>query len=363
MEKFEVMINGVKPEIREMVTSSMQTYYDQLQELLAPAMAINVTDVNDVKGMRFADEYRKKLVKVRTGTEAKRKELKADYIATGKIIDTVAKSIQEETIKAEEHLRLQATYAERVEAERLDIIEAERTKELKKYVEFTDMYNLREMNDTVWETTISGAKLQYEATEAKRIEAARLEAEAAAAAKAKAEAEEKERVRLIEENKRLQQQAEIRAKAQQLEREEYNRRVAAEQAERAKERAAHDAEMLRKINEAKAEADAAAQKQMAQQAEAMKKAVAEAKQQAIEARETAKLDYEKYKSTATIQPKCSNSLKLVNFANEKELLTEWINRFEMPEMETDSLSLASQEKIKTIHSKVTGFKVWAKNQL
>ncbi|NCD41712.1 MAG: hypothetical protein EOL88_06425 [Bacteroidia bacterium] len=62
------------------------------------------------------------------------------------------------------------------------------------------------------------------------------------------------------------------------------------------------------------------------------------------------------------------SSELIQFApkknlSEKEILFDWIDRFSMPELNTDVLSEKCQEKIADIFKKFSNFKEWAKKNL
>jgi hypothetical protein len=70
-------------------------------------MALTVTGPQDQDGYRSAEVALKKVVRMRTSVEKKRKELKADSVRYGKAVDGEARRIRELIEPIEEHLKKQ----------------------------------------------------------------------------------------------------------------------------------------------------------------------------------------------------------------------------------------------------------------
>lgn len=378
IEKFEVMIQGVNPEVQAMVKKDLEPFYLQLQPIIEKVYEIKVDSIDDIQGMKLADTVRKQIKPIRTATERRRVELKADYLQTGKMIDKVANSIKDAAQEAEAYLLEQSTYGERMEKERLDAIEVERMIQLKEYIESPELYNVRDMSDVQWANTLAGAKLQYEATETKRkeAEAAAVKAEKDRIAKEAADAAERERLRL--ENEALKQQSIAREAKMQAEREQLLRETAANNARLKAEQDLRDiaarealkAEREQLLRERAASEAKMQAKQDAIRLEASKREAALKEEQALKQKEYDKKIAEAAKTNtqSRISPFPStnsipqiNTLKTANFASEREQLIAWVEAFDMPEMATSNLTPKSQQTIATIYSRMQGFKNWAKS--
>jgi hypothetical protein len=94
----------------------------EIQKTVDKSKLVTVTGPDDAKGMALARENRLSLQKMRTTIEAKRKELKADALAYGKKVDSVAKELTAIITPEETRLKeLEETAAR--EAERLAEVE------------------------------------------------------------------------------------------------------------------------------------------------------------------------------------------------------------------------------------------------
>jgi hypothetical protein len=178
--------------------------HDEAREIMERAKTINVTDESQVEDMAQARKDRLRLVKIRTGIEGKRKELKADYLVITNAIDGVAKYAKDHIAAVEAHLELQEKFAEVKAAERAAALKAKRTEQLMQYTDNISMYNLEGMEDATFNIVLSDVKAAYDARQA----AAKAEAEAAA--KAEQERVENEK-RMAAENERLRAEAAAKA--------------------------------------------------------------------------------------------------------------------------------------------------------
>jgi len=227
-------------------------FWQQFDAMREKAASLVVTSPEDKAIMREADETRLVLKKIRTTVEKRRKELKADSLAKGRAIDSVAKLITEKIEPLEEHCRQQAEWIVIYEAKRKEELTAARSQELSPYAR-VELYDLGNMEEEEFQEILSAAKDAH-TLRLQREEEARLAEE-----RRKAEAEA-ERQRLLEEAKKnreeneqlaaeLKKQKEAEAKALKEAEEEKKRLAAKVEAER---RAA-EAERQRIIQEAEAE--------------------------------------------------------------------------------------------------------------
>lgn len=177
------------------------------------------TEFNEVSALEIskdaclkAHRLRQKYVKVRTGTAAIHKELKAFYLQGGRFVDgwknaqlMASQGIEEKLSNIEQHY-------ETLERERIDAIRVSRKAALLKYNPDFIPENLGAMDGGVWDNYIKGVELAYNSAieEARKIEAERV-------AKEKAEADERERIR--KENEQLRKEAIERDEIAKIERE------------------------------------------------------------------------------------------------------------------------------------------------
>ena len=271
---------------------------------------------------QLAKELRLKYVKVRTGTAAIHKELKAFYLNGGRFVDGwknaqlfASQGIEEKLESIEQHFI-------NLERERIAKLESERTELLKPYSDVMPQ-GLGLMDEPVFQNYLTGAKVAYEA----RIEAER-KAETDRLAAIEAERIERERIRV--ENERLKAEAIEREKAAEAER---KRQAAILEAERkeaeAKQRAIEE--------QARKEREAAEAEQRKLRAELEAKEQAERKAKA----EQERIERERRLAEAKAAK-----------APIKEKLTVWVNTLpECPEGNQD------------IAAKFAAFKSWVLAQI
>lgn len=173
----------------------------EVGEILTTYKDIEVTDVNQKDLMKEAGEKRKALKNVRVGIEKMRKELKADALKTGRIIDAVAKVAKEAIEPAEEYLLLQENYAKILEQNRIAAIKEEREGELAPFVDDVSIYNLVEMSQDEFQKLVEERmRITADEEEAQRAATqAEEEAQEALAKKNKELEEENEKLRKVQE--------------------------------------------------------------------------------------------------------------------------------------------------------------------
>jgi len=127
--------------------------------------------------------------KIRIETEKNRKAQKEEYLRAGKAIDGVANIVKWAVTEKENALKEVETYYERIEAERIAKIQAERLEELSRFDVDGSTMDLGKMPDDVWSNLLSGSKANYEA----KKEAERKAEEKRIAAEKKKELEQNRR--------------------------------------------------------------------------------------------------------------------------------------------------------------------------
>jgi hypothetical protein len=179
------------------IQSKFEEFRQQAAEWKEKAFAITVTDESQTQAIEQATEAHKLISKVRIGIEKRRKELKEDSLRTGKMIDSVAKTLSDEIEPIETHLKTQKEFAEIQAKKRYDAMKAERVARLQPWiVQDANTLPLGEMESDAFEMMLMGYK---EAHTRRTADEARLKAEREE--KAKAEAEERDRIKA--ENDRL----------------------------------------------------------------------------------------------------------------------------------------------------------------
>ncbi len=222
----------------------------KLDEIKAEYAGLTINGIDDILGYTKVNDARKKVVKLRTGTEKVRKDLNADALEYQRRINEHAAKIQEKIAEIEGPLEEKKNKIDNLIKEEQErkakIVEDRRLSRAKQLAEFgmlfdgvqyqghglqVDMASVREMNDSDWATLIEQVATSYkaeqrekeerelirkqeeerqqkerEALDARRIELERMEAEAAERANKLAEEAAKAR-QLQEEEIRREQEA------------------------------------------------------------------------------------------------------------------------------------------------------------
>lgn len=265
---------------------------ESLGNLTRDAEAISVTDATQLTEMAEARRVRLLIAKVRTGADKVKTALKADALATGRVLDACNRWIDERARTLETRLLEAELFAERAEKARKDALHRDRAALLHPFGVNTSLYTLGDMKDAEFDLLLDGFKTAH---------AARVEQERKAEADrlAQAEADRVERERIAAENARLREEAEKREAEIIAERRkaEAQRQIDAEKARRAQAEADAKARKEREdIEEAarkerlrlQAIADVERQKREAAEKETADRLAAEKKQRDAEARKARK---------------------------------------------------------------------------
>lgn len=311
---------GIGADLSQSLIRTFGEPFAQASALIAESRGIVVTDATQVSEMKAARAARLKLRAIRTEAENTRKLLKCDFLAAGKAIDNVAKTIALLIEPEEQRLEEAEKFAERAEAARKARIRAEREEMLRPFGIDTTHYDLGSMPDGTFAGLLENTRLAHEAkiAKAKADEEARLAAE-------RAKQEEDRRIR--EENARLQREKEAAEAAARAEREkaEAAERIAAQKA------AAERAEIERKARAEQARIEAERQKErqaaeakLAEERTAREKLEREARERE-EAERKRKADAERAARKAAAAPD----------AEKLRTLAKALMSFPLPEMTSD----------------------------
>lgn len=325
--QLSVIINesGLEQTKGQILLDKFSDYFKIAAEWESKINGLNVTDVSQKAEMKMAGEARKFLKDKRTDIERTRKELKEQSLREGQTIDSIARILKNLIEPLEEKAEEIEKFAERKEAERIQLLQEERLAELQKYdFQYNTGFNLGSMDEAMYQNLLAGCKKAYE----DKIEAER-KAEEDRIAKEKAEAEERERVRL--ENERLKKEAEERERihAEERKKAEEERKAIEEKARKEREQAeaiarkeAEERERLQAELKAKQDAENKRLADEKAKADAEEKARKEAERKAKNAPDKVKIQELKSKIESIEMPsvKSDEAQAIVN--DVKKLLTK-----------------------------------------
>ena len=268
---------GIAPEQKQSLERSFLPAFQELERLKTEAD--KATTPQDARSVRL------ELVKVRTGADKVRKELKEASLREGRAIDGANAILLNALVPIEKAMENIEKEAERKEQARIAALVADRTEQLQAVGGMVPS-NLSLLTDDQF------ASVLKDAAELQRIKQDR-EAKEEADRLAKIEADRLERLRLDEENARLKAEAEETARLAKIEAD----RLAAERAE--EQRKAKEA-MAKVEEEAARERDRLAKERAAEQRKAQD-ALAKAEEEATKARKDAQEVAAKAKAIADEQ--------------------------------------------------------------
>lgn len=321
---------GIAPDQKLSLERSFLPFFQELKTL--KEAAAKVTNATEARAVRLA------LVKVRTGGDKVRKEMKEASLREGRAIDGANAILLHGLSPIEKAMELIETEEARKEIARVADLVAARTERLRAVGGMVPG-NLSVLTDDQFESILK------DAAELRRIKQER-EAKEEADRLAKIEADRLERIRIDEENARLKAEAAETARLAKIEAD----RIAAERAEEArKAKAALEA----KEAEAKAEADRVAKERAEEQRKA-KEALAKAEEEAAKARQEAQAAADKAKAIAdeqerTRKAEAAAAAKAAK-APDKDKLAAWLVTYKalaLPAMTTPEGRHAF-EKIQTV---------------
>jgi len=294
----------------------------------APSMASYIELADKIKGMdktnpsetdaKIARENRLKMVKVRTGAEEIKDLRKEGIKAEGDLIQALFNVVKNSCLVTENEFTEIEKHQERIEAKRQAELAETRRSELVKYDVDTEYLPLNIMTDEQYQRCLDNGKIAFESrvAAAEKLEAERIENERLAEVSrlAAIEADRIAREEQAKENERLRVENEAKEKQLQAEREaaaKENQRLA-DIAEAARKENAAIAEKLAKENVAKL-----AEQQRLAKIEQDKADKLRAELQAKQAAEDARLLAEKQRIEAEEADRLAKEKAALN-ANDKE---------------------------------------------
>ena len=314
-----------------------------IQALADEYMPLVIADVDDKEGFERVHDARMEVKRKRIAVEKKRKELKADALEYGRLVDGEAKRITAMLEPIETHLLSEETRIndekDRIKREAEERRQAELKERVKALAEFglvkttyeVEHYSDQQFADLVAECKTNWereqARLKAEADEKARREQAEAEAKAKREA-AEAEARRKEQERLAKEREELERE---RAKQREEEAERKrieDERLAKEKAELERQRKEQEAEQARlKAERERIEAEEAERQRQAELERAKKEAAERARREAEEkrlreeheARERAEREEAERKRREALRPDRDKLLAVANFVEAIEV--------------------------------------------
>lgn len=290
---------GVK--LLEELTAGFSPFFEEAQKLLKEAEAIQVISEDQEDDMKKARETRLALVKVRTGADKKREELKKNAMTYANAVQGMFNILQLTVKPTEDRLQEAEKFKEMMQAKREAELQTARIKALTPYLEFVPQTdNLGKLTTEQYEKVYKGAQLQYEAHQRELAEAEE---------KRKAEEERMEKERMEKEKARQKELAEAKKKAEEAEK--LRKHIEAKQAEE------------RKLAEAKlAEERKLAEAKLAEERKLAEAKLAEERKKAQEEIAKAKAETDKIKQSVAFvkahKPEPTESTPKTAPANDKE---------------------------------------------
>lgn len=230
-----ITANGIELTEAESIVTSFGVFMQDAEKLVEEGNLIKVMDENDQTNMDSARTVRLSLKRIRNESEKARKGFKEDYLKRGRAIDQIAKKVAdiiepvEEYLEGQEKFALNAAITRKTEKEKARF--DERVERLKPYLlpntDMANIFGLKDMPDTSFETLIISHKASFEAHTAKVEQEAKEKAEFERLQK-----EEQERIRI--ENEKLKQEKVERDEKDRIERDANELRLREEREAREK---------------------------------------------------------------------------------------------------------------------------------
>jgi len=264
-----------QPEFTEVVSKSKIELSKAQQHAVAFAPSMNqyhelaavLSDLDKVsptaEDSKKAREARLKMVKIRTGAETIKDDLKAIILVEGNLIQDLFNVVKNTCLLTEAEFTAVEKHQERIEAAKKEVLYTERVALLEPYGEINQFVDLRAMDEESFAKYLENEKLAFNTKieQEKAAELARIKAEKKAESERleaeRKQAEENERIRL--ENEKLKAEQEKQAEANRMAKIEQDKKdqEAARLAKIESDKlAAIQAENIRIANELKAKQEA-----------------------------------------------------------------------------------------------------------
>lgn len=178
----------------ELITYDITT--EAIQMMRNEYLPLMVKDYNDKEGYELCKNAKKTVVAKRIAVEQRRKELKAESLEVGRMIDSKAKDITAQLVAIEEHLYEQQEKIDAIDRDRKAKKLQDRLTALQNVQAFTGLRDIEKMKDDEFEEFLSEATAGYEARLRNEQELAHLKAKQEAEDKARNDARDKELLEL-----------------------------------------------------------------------------------------------------------------------------------------------------------------------
>ena len=202
--------SSLKEETKIQLMNHFGKFEDQIAEWEGQAFGIVVTDVTQKDIINQAKEGAKFLQGVRISIEKLHKELKAEVLPYGQLLDLIKRELTRKIEPLETHLDAQADFVKNQEKKYKSELRASRLEAMKPYRMEGDGYDnfpLEDMAESAFRTHLNGLQVAHEQREAEKAEIARVKVENERIA-----AEERERILAENERLRIAQEKEQRIK-------------------------------------------------------------------------------------------------------------------------------------------------------
>ncbi len=308
---------GVTPAKVAFLSETFSPFYFEAVKAIKEAGTVNVTSSDQVDDMRKAGQLREILKEIRIGHEKTRKIVKADALAEGQAIDTIARHIREMIEPVEARMKMEEDFARREKELAQAKLKAEREEKLRPMGVNTADYNLESMSEGGFNELFEGLNTAYQA---------------------RLKWQEEEDARLLqEETDRIHRENELAKE---------NARLRAEQA-KLQQQIDADAALAR---EAKAKADAKLKLEKEKAAAVLKAEQARSRQ--------LELDAEKVRTAEAlkVQEQQQALVRAANAPDREKLLTfaAMVRDLPLPAV----TSLDAQKVVRTIQDQQTKFVAW-----
>jgi hypothetical protein len=161
-------LKELEPEKSQQIKAVFDPMVEMLQSFEEAYNQVVAMDPGE-ETSKIAKRLRLDIGKIRINADKEHKRLKEESLRTGRAIDGIRNILKFAITDKEEKLKEIETHFERIEAERIRVLQESRQDELYKYNPDHPFIDLGNMSEEVWINFLAGTKASYEA----RIEAER----------------------------------------------------------------------------------------------------------------------------------------------------------------------------------------------
>ena len=356
---------GIEPTKATELMGNLPVVKQERESLISEFNEVVNLDINDTATSKRAGDLRKRIAKNRTqGIMEWHKRAKEFFLRGGQFVDAIKRVEIGVNEKMEEVLENIEKHQENLERQRKSELREARLIEIQKY-NGAEPVGLAEMDESQFQTYLSGVKYQFEQAEKARIEAEEKQR------KDNLHNERKTRLARyadfipgfdemyfgeISEEDFVKIGTDAKAKKDAYDAEQERLRQEADKARKEAEEAqriAREAQLKAEVEARKAQAKA--QDKLREQEQARWEAEAEA-------RKLREADEARLKAEADAKAKAEQEAQELAQKSDNDRLIAWIESFELPELPKGKYTKKSQGSVGVIQEKFRAFKEWAKTQ-